>query len=160
MLIVATFKHSAYLELALKQMEQKGISKHDMIVAPLTKQSEITDELDWKLIHQNGKSQYDNIFIFATIFMLLGAIYGFVLAWGPIIWAIIGIIIGGFFGFLVDYFIRKKAPKNIDNNSSEIVLMVQCNTQQIESIDKILWNHQAIGISKVNSYPYTNTLKN
>lgn len=158
MLIVASFKHSAYLELALKVMEQKGISKHDMIIAPLTKKSEITDEIDWKVIHQNGKSHYDIVFIFATIFMLLGAIYGFVLPWGPIIWAIIGISVGGFTGFFVDYFIRKR-PKKMDNNSSEIVLMVQCNTHQIETIEKILWNHQALGISKVKSYPYTYTPK-
>lgn len=160
MLIVASFKHSAYLELALKQMEQTGISKHDMIVAPLNKRNNNDDESDWKTVHQDGKSQFDSVFIFATIFMLLGAIYGFVLAWGPIIWSIIGMISGGFIGFLVGNFFRKNTQKNMGNNTSEIVLMVQCQTRQIENIEKILWGHQALGISKLKSYPYTSTSKN
>jgi hypothetical protein len=160
MLIVATFKHSAYFELALKQMEQKGISKSDLLVAPLTKQSELTYGNDWDAIHKNGKSQYDQAFIFATIFMLLGAIYGFVLAWGPIIWALIGIILGGFIGYFLDYLIRNKTSKNGDNNLSEIVLMIQCDPQQMEKIEKILWNHQALGISKIKSYHYPPTFKN
>jgi uncharacterized membrane protein len=156
MLIIASFKHSAYLELALKVMEQKGISKHDMIVAPLTKPNELTDDISWKTIHQSGKSHHDNAFIFATIFMLLGAIYGFVLTWGPIIWALIGIITGGLVGLFLDYLIRKKLPKNMDNNSSEVVIMIQCNQNQTEMFERILWQHQALGIAKVNSYPYKN----
>lgn len=155
MLIVATFKHSAYLELALKRMEQNGVSKHDMIVAPLTKQSEIINEDDSRIIHHNGKSHYDNAFIFATIFMLLGAIYGFVLPWGPIIWSIIGIVTGAIVGLFLDYVIRKKSPKNMEKNTSEVVIMLQCNPNQIEIIEKVLWQHQAIGISKIKSYLYT-----
>jgi uncharacterized membrane protein YdjX (TVP38/TMEM64 family) len=56
--------------------------------------------------------------------MLLGAVYGFVLAWGPIM-SLIGIIVGGFVGFLLVYFIREKPRESMDKNSSEIVLMVQ-----------------------------------
>jgi uncharacterized membrane-anchored protein len=159
MLIVASFKHSAYLELALKVMEQKGISKHDMIVAPLTKQNELPDEINSKSINHNGKSNYDNAFIFATIFMLLGAIYGFILSWGPIIWSLIGIIVGGFVGLFLEYVIRRKRPKKRDNNWSEVVVMVQCHSNQIEKIEKILWQHQALGISKVESYSYPNKIE-
>lgn len=89
----------------------------------------------------------------------IGAIYGFVLTWGPIIWSLIGMILGGFVGFFLDYIIRKKLPKNRGNHSSEVVIMVQCNPDQIEKIEKILWQHQALGISKIKSYSYANKIE-
>jgi hypothetical protein len=152
MLIIATFKHSAYLELALILIEQKGISKEYMIVAPLDKQHHNDNEIDLILVHQDGKTQMDKVFIFGTIFMLLGAIYGFVLVLGPIIWALIGLVVGGVVGLIFDYFIRKKPQNRASSDESEVVLMVQCDTHQTETIERILWNHQALGVSKINGY--------
>lgn len=153
MLIIATFKHSAYLELALILLEQKGILKDNVLVAPLDKQIRDDDVSDIKIVHQDGKSQFDKAFIFATIFMLLGAIYGFVLPWGPIIWSLIGIVVGAVIGLISDYFIRKKLPNKSSATESEVVLMVQCDTQQTDIIESILWKHHALGISKISSYP-------
>jgi hypothetical protein len=152
MLIIATFKHSAYLELALLLIEQKGISKENMIVAPLDKQHRDDDETDLKIVHQDGKTQFDKAFIIGSIFMLLGGIYGFVLMWGPIIWALIGLVVGAIVGFILDYLIRKKPPKKAGFGESEVVLIVQCDTHQTETVERIIWKHQAIGVSKISGY--------
>jgi hypothetical protein len=58
----------------------------------------------------------------------------------------------------LDYVIRKKQPKNRDSNTSEVVVLVQWDPNKIEKIEKILWEHQALGISKINCYPYSNKL--
>lgn len=151
MLIIATFKHSAYLELALKLLEQKGFSKSDLLVAPLEKQPR--DELsEFHVAHTDGKSPYDLAFIFAMIFMLLGAIYGFIWTWGPIIWSVIGIIIGAIFGIIVEVLMGKKPIRSSKDTEGEVVLMICCNADQANTVEGVLWKHRAIGVSKIENY--------
>jgi hypothetical protein len=132
----------------LKLLEQKGFAKDSLLVAPLCRQPR--DSLaEFKTVHRDGKTPYDLAFIFAMIFMLLGAIYGFVLTWGPIIWAIIGIFIGAFFGLALDALIGKKPFQKPESAGSEVVLIIQCHREQTDTVESILWSHQALGISKV-----------
>lgn len=151
MLIIATFKHSAYLELALKLLELKGFSKGALLVAPLEMQPR--DELsEFNTVHKDGKSPYDLAFILAMVFMLIGAIYGFVLAWGPIIWSMIGIVIGAIFGLILDGLMGKKPFRKSRDTEGEVVLMISCNPQETNTVESILWKHQALGVSKVMNY--------
>jgi hypothetical protein len=153
MLIIASFKHSLYLELALTHLEQGGIAKHDMIVAPLDKQATPKRQSDMAIVHMDGHSQVDKAFIAATVGMLLGAIYGFVLSWGPILWALIGFVGGGCIGLAADMLVRKKRAPQTGSNASEVIVLLQCAPQQTEAVESILWNHQALGVSKIDSYP-------
>jgi len=148
MLIIATFNHSAYLELALVLLEQKGFSKGSILAAPLEKQPR-EDKSEFNVVHKSGESAYDLAFIFAMIFMLLGAIYGFLLEWGPIIWSIIGIVLGAVLGLILEVLMGKIPFKTSNDPGSEVVLIISCELQETTTVETILWNHQAIGVSKV-----------
>jgi len=59
-------------------------------------------ELFDSLHSSDGLSMLDLPFILATLFCVIGGIYGFVLTWGPILWGIIGIFFGLSLGIIVD----------------------------------------------------------
>lgn len=105
-------------------------------------------------IHRaDGFSMFDAAAILGTVFMLLGAIYGYVLAWGPIIWGIIGAVFGLLLGFSIKYFILKKKSYGLKSGpktlTSEVVLIINCDESKWETVEKILWDNTALGLSRV-----------
>lgn len=147
MLIVATFEQSIFLELAITAIEQMEIPKEKMFAFPMDKRTEPRKLFD--SIHRaDGFSMLDTTAILGTIFMLLGAIYGFELAWGPILWGIIGAVFGMLSGILLKFLLMKKNNYGTKNITSEVVLMIQCEDNQWEAVQKILWENTALGISK------------
>jgi hypothetical protein len=148
MFVIATFENSIYIELAISALEEQGISKELILAAPLDKRKELRGLFD--SIHKSdGFSLFDGAAILGTCFMLLGAIYGFVLDWGPIIWGIIGAVSGMLLGFLIKLIILKKNKRGSRSITSEIVLMVRCEEQKWEMVEKILWDHFALGMTKI-----------
>lgn len=83
--------------------------------------------------------------------MLLGAIYGMVLLWEPILWGLIGLSAGLLFGFLLKFlFVKKQNYKTLKHGvSTEVVLMVNCGDEQRKIVEGILWDNMAIGVSKL-----------
>ena len=81
--------------------------------------------------------------------MLLGAIYGYVLEWGPIIWGIIGAVTGLLLGFALKLLLIKKNKRGTKLITSEIVLMIRCEDDQWEKVQYILWENSALGITKI-----------
>lgn len=152
MLIIATFKHSTYLELALKLLQQTGVSTDNLLVAPLTQPNQADPMIEVQKVHQNGKSPFDLAFILATVGMLVASIYGFVLPGGPIIWSVVGIVFGALIGLGIDFLIQKKPRLKSKDTGSEVVVLVQCNDAESQQIEEVLWRHQATGLSKIPSY--------
>lgn len=148
MIVIATFENSIYIELAISELEQQGIKKEMILAAPLDKRREPRKLFD--TIHKSdGFSLFDGAAILGTCFMLLGAIYGYVLEWGPIIWGIIGAVSGLLLGFFIKMVFMKKTRRGSKTISSEIVLMVRCEEAKGEMIEKILWDHLALGLTKI-----------
>jgi hypothetical protein len=148
--VLATFENSLFIELAITAMEQKGIPKEKILAAPLDKRSEPRQLFD--TIHRaDGLSMFDGAAILGTCFMLIGAIYGYVLKWGPIIWGIIGAVSGLLLGFLIKILLVKNKQRGEKSIASEIILMVRCEEHQWESIEKILWENTAIGVTRINN---------
>jgi len=145
--IISTFRHSALLELALNDLEQQGIPKDNIFVTSLEK---FTPKIrNVHKIHQDDASKMELSFFFGAIFMLLGGIYGFIWTWGPIIWSLIGLIFGVLLGIIFSLFIYKskwfkKEPQ------TEVVLIVECESNQSEIVEGILWGHNALGVSKTS----------
>lgn len=157
MYIISTFEHSTLLEIAITDLEEKGITKKDIIVIPLQmidEQSHIFDS-----IHRaDGISLFDGAAALGTAFMVLGSIYGFIWEWGPIIWGLIGLAIGATLGFLLDLLISKRKIPPLSNSSkikSEVVIIVNCKQHQLPLVEKVLSDHQALGIGtyKTNVNP-------
>lgn len=148
MLVVTTFENSVFIELAISSLEQKGIPKEQIFAVSLDKRTEPRQLFD--TIHRaDGFSMFDTAAILGTCLMLLGAIYGYVLKWGPIIWGIIGAVTGLLVGFLIKFWMVKKGRGGNKQITSEIVLMIRCEDHQWEAIEKILWEHTALGIARV-----------
>ncbi len=87
--IVASFDYASSLEMAFLKLEQNGIEKKNIVAIPLDKRAE-DSMLSDTLQHSDGKSLLDKAAIIGLILMIFGFIYGYVLAWGPIIFNLEG----------------------------------------------------------------------
>jgi len=148
MFVIATFENSLYIELAIAALEKQGIPKELILAAPLDKRKELRSLFD--TIHKSdGFSLFDGPAILGTCLMLLGAIYGYILKWGPILWGIIGALSGLLIGFVIKILILRKNKRGSSKITSEIVLMVRCEDHKWEQVEKILWDHLALGLTKI-----------
>ena len=148
-LIVGTFDYSQFVELAITELEEKGIDKGKILAVPLVQKDKNFGILD--TIHRaDGVSIFDTASVFATTGMTLGVIYGFIWTWGPIIWGLIGLIGGSAMGFVADYFLTKrKIATERKEKVSEMVLIVNCEISQKDWVEDVLRNNTAFGIGKV-----------
>ncbi|CQR72242.1 hypothetical protein SOV_12050 [Sporomusa ovata DSM 2662] len=149
MLITATFDHSQFVELAITELEEKGIAREKILAIPLVQERKDFAILD--TIHRaDGVSIFDSASVFATTGMTLGVIYGFVWHWGPIIWGLIGLIVGTAVGIVLDYILTKrKLSTERKAKVSELVLIVSCEKTQSDLVETVLRNNTAFGVGKV-----------
>ena len=148
--IVSTFEHNKYLELALTAIQMKGIAKEKILSVPLNKRNEGRQLFD-SIHHSDGLSLLDLAAVLGTVFMVLGSIYGFVLAWGPLIWGLIGLVFGGALGLLIKFIITKKyTTKEKNVKLAEVVLIIECEQNQLQMVKETLWSHFALGVSMLN----------
>nr|WP_330368642.1 hypothetical protein [Alkaliphilus metalliredigens] len=151
MYIIATFEHDNYLELAITAMEMKGIKKEKILGIPLDKRGESRRLFD-TIHYSDGLSLLDLGAALGTIFMLLGSIYGFVLKWGPIWWALIGLGFGFTLGCAIKLITTKKYEKHRSHKgqASEVVLIIECHQEEMEMTKSTLWENHALGVSQLD----------
>jgi hypothetical protein len=149
MQIFATFDHSSYLELAIRKLEQNGLN--DIFAVPLDNRTE--DPKLFDTIHQSdGISLINKGMFLAIIFSVIGASRGFLLEWGPIYWGLIGAGVGFILGFIIDLFllkIKNKKIRMLKGKKSEVILIIECEEEKGKEVEKILWDHLALGVAKV-----------
>ncbi|MED4116873.1 hypothetical protein P4661_28995 [Priestia megaterium] len=147
MQIFATFEHSTNIELAISELEQKGIN--DLFAVPLDNRTEERKLFD--TIHRSdGVSLSQTGLFLSVIFSTIGASRGFILEWGPIYWGLIGAFFGFVLGFLFDLFVQKRVKKKqrvLRGKASEVIVIVQCEENQKEQVEHILWGHLALGVA-------------
>lgn len=161
--IVASFQHSKEIEIALAELNNMGLNKSHVLVLPLDKK-EIASKTFDSIEMSDRESLIDIAAILGMIFMLLGAIYGFVLTWGPILWALIGLITGIILGFLIKFsYLKNKQKKRQNRNyhQTEIIVIIHCEDYQVDKARGILWDNRALGLTTyINNVPYLNETKN
>ncbi len=146
MYIIASFQHSTFLELAIGELEQNGVSREKILAVPLKKNREKRRIFD-TINYADGISLFDAAAVLGAIGMVLGTIYGFVLHWGPIIWSLIGLFLGAGVGFTLDLlFQRRQSKKLADAKAAEVVLIINCDEKQVNKAEDILRNHLALGV--------------
>lgn len=152
MYIISSFQYSTYLELAITELESKGIAREKILVIPLDKLDEKRKLFD-SINYSDGISLFDTAAILGTIFMVLGVIYGYVWRWGPIIWGLIGLAFGVMLGFLIDIIPKNKFQKKQKNssNGSEVIIIINCANEQSEIVESIFRCNHALGIGRYNS---------
>ena len=152
MYIVAAFEQNIFIEMALAALEQEGVKKEQLMAVPLdirNRQRGFGDTLH----RSDGVSLFDWAAVLGTCFMLLGAIYGYILPWGPIIWGIIGALFGCGSGFLIKWiYLRKKHHLNGGSRSvvPTAILLIHCEACDKKRVEQILWDHKAAGLSSLD----------
>ena len=143
--VVASFRLDKNLERAIAELEHFGIDRKNILALPLVTMA------DREMIVPNNKILFETAPVIGTIFMLLGTIYGYVLTWGPIIWGLIGIVVGMMTGILIDlYRVKRKGRKEKvqDGKLSEVFLLVHCyDKDQALSVKEKLWKHLPNGVA-------------
>ena len=148
MYVLASFNYSFHTELAITELIEKGIKNEQILALPLELRGEPRQIMD-TIHHSDGVSMIDGGAVLGSALMVLGVIYGFLLTWGPIIWGLIGLVVGFLLGFLIDYFWGKiRQSKNRRPESrGEIIILVNCADGQLEMVKKTLWGHLALGLA-------------
>ncbi|NMD69271.1 hypothetical protein HHO41_03150 [Bacillus sp. DNRA2] len=142
--VIASFKLNKQLERALAELEQLGIGSSSILALPLE------TKFDRKYHYDKQNMIFESAPIIGMILMLLGTIYGFVLDWGPIFWAIIGLVSGMGLGFLIDSLrIKRKDYRNNQIKAdTEVFLMIHCNDNyQALFVKEKLWEHDPVGVT-------------
>jgi hypothetical protein len=147
--VTASFDHSIKLELAISELEQKGISQGNICAIPMNvpeKEQQLFDT-----IHRaDGMSMFDVPTALGTLFMLFGVMWGFLWTWGPILWGLIGLFLGGALGFVFKYFYyrlyAKKQPPV--GKTTEVVLIVSCQKAEAEMVERVLAGHLALSVGR------------
>lgn len=150
--VISSFQHSAFLELAINQLQQSGIKKECIAAVPLEIITESPHFFD--TIHRaDGYSLFDLAAVMGTIFSVLGATFGFELTWGPVIWGLLGLAFGAMIGFLIDYLFTKKRIRMSKNKKlhTEVIVIVKCDQTNYPTVQHILTEHKAIAVGKLMS---------
>ena len=148
--IISSFEHSAFLELAINKLQEKGIEKENIVAVPLQNMKDQPKLFD--TIHRSdGESLLDLAAVLGTVFSVLGASFGFVLTWGPIIWGLLGLAFGAIIGFMIDYLLTKKHKKSKTNLNTEVILIVSCKENEYDTVKRILFENRALGVGELRN---------
>lgn len=149
MQVFSLFEHSPSIELAISKLEQEGISKENIFVVPIDESAEGLKVFD-SLHNSDGFSFLDKSMGIATAFGVVGTSIGFKLEWGPIFGGLFAAFIGFSIGFLWDILIIK-VTKNGNKPARKIlplvILIVECEKEQVKGVKFILEENKAIGFS-------------
>lgn len=149
MQIVATFEHTVFLEMALTQLKERGIS--DLFALPLDNRTEERRLLD-TLHNSDGATLMGKGMVLAALLSVVGASRGFELEWGPVYWGLIGAASGFVTGVAIDLFIHKVVKKKrrlLKGKRGEVILIVNCQETEAAWIEPLLWDHLALGLAKM-----------
>lgn len=150
MQIFATFEYSAVLEMVISELEVNGITR--IYAVPLDLRKKEPRLMD-SLHRADGLSFLDKGMVLGFMFATFGASKGFVWEWGPVIWGLIGAVIGILLGIVINwsiyFFKRHKNQMEIKKGKKgDVVLIITCEEGQVSVVTDILWDHKALGLAK------------
>lgn len=135
------------------ELEKAGVKKEHIFAVPLTNRM-VERRIFDSMHNSDGVSLMSTGAALGTAFSVVGASMGFSLAWGPIYWGLVGAGGGFILGFLIDLFVYKVIKKRrrlLRGKNSEVILIVECEDQQADLAESILWHHLALGIARVEN---------
>lgn len=152
MLIVSTFEHSIELEQALAVIEQSGIHSSHILAVPMDASPDHSFSFSSEASEQAHRA-FGVGMACATACGVLGTAYGFVLAWGPLIWGLAAAI-GGFgvgYGIYRRYFAPRSQERRLKASIlPEVTLIIRCNPVKSFEVCKLLWQYHALTVGTVH----------
>ena len=149
MYIVCTFENSVKIEMALTSIQMKGIPKENILAVPLDTKAPAPMLFD-RMHSSDSRSLLDMPIILAALFALFGLIYGFLLAWGPVLWALIGTGAGFGLGLFIKLFTIKRHGVKQKAHTPAVVVLVRCSDTQLQLVQDAMWAHAALGVAKLD----------
>ncbi len=150
MYVFSVFEHTEYLELAITGLQMKGVKKEHILAVPMDKKAEQRKLFD-TLHSSDGLSLLDVPMLLGTLSSVFGAIYGFILTWGPLIWGLIGFAAGFILGLIIKLISQRKyLNRSNGKREPETILVIECLEEQADMVKDILWDHFALGVSKLS----------
>ena len=146
MFITATFLKNEFIELVIEALKEEGVQPQNIFSTSLTNKpfKQFFDSIH----HSDGISYFDLGASLATAFSVIGASIGYRLTLGPIIWGVIGAVVGFLLGFFSKWLWYKK--KTAFNIPSQFLLIVKCAEHETFKIKEIMEQHFSTGISIIN----------
>jgi len=142
--IIATFEHSPFVEMAIHELEKLGVPPHQVVAMPVENLVADTNIID--SIHRvDGRSILDGAMMSASIFSVLGTIYGFVWYLGPIIWGLIGMVGGFLLGLAIEILFNKGKLRLTSHRKTEVIMKVTCQASLQHQLLHILKARKASG---------------
>lgn len=144
MVIIGIFEQSIELEQALAELENSSIPKEHIRTVFMDNDPKKNNT------REHTPHAFEIGISAATGFSVLGASFGFVMTWGPIIWGLITAFIGFSIGVGLYYLVKKQRGQKKSNNR-EVTVLIQCKEDQSYQIQNILWNYQALSVGQFDN---------
>lgn len=139
MVIIGIFEQSIELEQALAELENSSIPKKHIRTVFMDNDPKKNN------FREHAPHAFEIGISVATGFSVIGASFGFVMTWGPILWGLITAIVGFYIGLGLYYLVKKQRGQKKSNNR-EVTVLIQCNENQSYHIQNVLWNYQALSV--------------
>ncbi len=153
MYIFASFAHGPHLEIAIADLTRIGLTTKHILAVPLRRTTRKLSVFD-RVYRADGFSILDGAALAATVGMIAGVIYGSVHHWGPIIWGLAGLALGGASGLAADWVVTaRRIDTGRQSNLIPVLLLVRCDEHQAETVEKTLERHQALGLARYQEQP-------
>lgn len=148
--VIGSFHYSTYLEIAIAEVERLGIENSRLIAVPL--ESKPSGRSVFDTMHRSdGASVLDLGMALGTAVSVVTASLGMTLAWGPVIWGLIGAFVGFAVGFVIDLALTRSRKLRLarKKRGAEVIVVVDCDELLAERVADVLWRHQALGVAVV-----------
>lgn len=151
MLVYGLFQTSLALEIGINELNEQGFNGDRLSVVVLNAISPGKQAILDSMYRTDGMSLVDGIVIAASIGMIMGVIYGSVVYIGPIALGLVGMVVGGVMGYLLDRLINKRKQQQNEGTSSsgEVIVVVHCiDVQEAKQVENIMKKHQAVALGR------------
>ena len=150
--IYGLFRPSLALELGINKLKEKGFAGEKLAVIVLDPLTTGKQTLLDSMYSADGMSLVDGIALAASIGMVFGVIYGSVVYIGPIALGLIGMVVGGGVGYLLDRMIHKKKKREHNAPSGEIIVAVSCRSEEeATQAQSVMKEHQAVALGQLST---------
>ena len=148
MYIFSSFDQGAFLEIAIADLTRIGLGRKNILAVPMRRTTRKISVFD-RMYRADGVSVLDGGALLGTLGMLLGVIFGSVLFWGSIVWGLIGLVAGAAAGLAADWMATTRGARaNQRSNIIPVMLIVRCEEEQAEAVEKILEEHHALALAR------------
>lgn len=146
MLVIGIFPNDMGLVQALLDMENAGIGKDRLLVVPLDASPDGTKPAAY-FNPIAGQSGVESGIAVATASAVVFISRGFEMAWGPLVWGMIGAA-GGFAAgyFLQRLYAARKRSRLRTERASEMTVLVECEESERQQVLHALWTNKALSV--------------